>query len=119
MTANQFLLKVINSSEIGVQLMCNSGKVVEDLIYSWAPLIYLHSEEEFFPSSVEFYLPEVTIQDENGVTVQENVTPDSILGGDNSFNHSVSYMINPNSVSHPFNQQATALHPCICRLERP
>ena len=56
----------------------------EALIYKWAPLIYLHSEEPFFPSSVEFYLPEMTIQDDSGSILQDIITPDNIPGGESS-----------------------------------
>jgi len=58
--------------------------LVEQLIYSWAPLIFLHSEEAFYPSSVEFFLPEITINDDSGTILQEVVTPDNILGGENT-----------------------------------
>ena len=47
-------------------------------------MIWLHSEERFLPSTVEFFLPEVTIQDEQSIVVQNYVTPETLIGGENS-----------------------------------
>lgn len=47
-------------------------------------MIWLHSEESFLPSTVEFFLPEVTIQDEEGTIIQDYVTPETLIGGENS-----------------------------------
>ncbi len=55
---------------------------VENLIRTWSPLIWLHSEEKFLPSSVEFFLPEVTIQNNESAIVQEYVTPANLIGGE-------------------------------------
>lgn len=57
---------------------------VEELIRSWSPLVWLHSEEKFLPSSVEFFLPEVTVQDNQSVIIQDYVTPENIIGGEAS-----------------------------------
>ncbi|XP_059352054.1 uncharacterized protein LOC130688756 [Daphnia carinata] len=56
----------------------------ENLIRTWSPLIWLHSEEKFLPSSVEFFLPEVTIQNNESAIVQEYVTPENLIGGEAS-----------------------------------
>lgn len=56
--------------------------VVQQLIESWAPIIWLHSEETFWPSSVEFFLPAVTINDVDENVLQSDPTPSSILVGE-------------------------------------
>ena len=57
---------------------------VEELARAWAPLIWLHSEELFYPSSVEYFLPEVTIQNEAGEVIAENPTAGDIPGWNDS-----------------------------------
>lgn len=55
---------------------------MEDLIRRWSPLVWLHSGEIFLPSTVEFFLPEVTVKDNQSVTIQEFVTPENLIGGE-------------------------------------
>ena len=64
-----------------IQFECNK---VEALIRSWSPLIWLHSEELFYPSSVDFFLPEITVQDDQGIIYQEFATTSNLIGGDNT-----------------------------------
>ncbi|KAK3877542.1 hypothetical protein Pcinc_017750 [Petrolisthes cinctipes] len=44
---------------------------VVTIIEQWAPLIWLHPEEMFFPSTVDFHLEHVEVRDENETTIQE------------------------------------------------
>ena len=55
-----------------------------ELVKSWAPLIWLHSEDVFYPSSVEFFLPEVTLNDINNNVSYEYVTVQNLPGGSGS-----------------------------------
>lgn len=75
---------VFNQCLFLVYSLCLFIYLVEQLIRSWSPLIWLHSEERFLPSTVEFFLPEVTIQDEQSIVVQNYVTPETLIGGENS-----------------------------------
>ncbi|XP_023337870.1 putative vacuolar protein sorting-associated protein TDA6 [Eurytemora carolleeae] len=51
------------------------------LVEKWAPLVWIHSEDPFMPSSVPFHLQNIQINDENERLVQENPTQDSIVTG--------------------------------------
>ena len=54
------------------------------MIRSWAPLVWLHSEELFYPSSVDFFLPEMTVQDDQGFIIQEFANAENLIGGENT-----------------------------------
>lgn len=57
---------------------------MEELIRAWSPMVWLHSEEIFLPSSVEFFLPEVNVRDNQSEIVQDYVTPENLIGGEAS-----------------------------------
>jgi hypothetical protein len=57
---------------------------VSELAAKYAPAIWFHSSEAFYPSSVEFFLSAVRLLDERGNVVQEDVTADSIPGGNDT-----------------------------------
>ena len=44
-------------------------------------MIWLHSEEQFWPSSVEFFLPAMTVNDIDQNVIQFDPTPSTILVG--------------------------------------
>lgn len=52
-----------------------------ELVTSWAPLVFLHSQEVFYPSEVEFFLPEVTLNDGDNNVVVDPVTPQNMPAG--------------------------------------
>jgi len=54
------------------------------MIHSWAPLIWLHGGEQFLPSSVDFFLQHVTLQDRKGHILDLYPTPDRLPGGASS-----------------------------------
>jgi len=52
------------------------------LVKDWAPIVWLHSEDPFYPSTVEFHLENVQVNDENDVVVQSDPTSTTILTGE-------------------------------------
>ncbi|KAK4012057.1 hypothetical protein OUZ56_021158 [Daphnia magna] len=60
-----------------------SPEVVE-MIQSWAPLVWLHSGEQFMPSSVEFFLEHVTLQNRKGRVLDQQPTLNKLPGGPSS-----------------------------------
>jgi len=53
----------------------------KQLVEDWAPLVWLHSEEPFYPSTAEFHLENVQVNNENDELVQSNPTLDGIVTG--------------------------------------
>ena len=51
------------------------------MIHSWAPLIWLHSGEQFAPSSVDFFLSYVSLQNRKGRLIDNYLAPDRLPGG--------------------------------------
>ena len=50
----------------------------------WAPKVYLNSNEFFFPSSVDFFLPHVDMYDGNGKLQETNLSSSNLkTGGSN------------------------------------
>ena len=45
----------------------------EEILRHYAPLVFLNSEEEFFPCTTEFYLSNAALEDESGKTVLDPV----------------------------------------------
>lgn len=54
------------------------------MVHTWAPLVWLHSGEQFMPSSVEFFLEHVTLQDRKGRLVDAQPSAATLPGGPNS-----------------------------------
>ncbi|XP_037800159.1 vacuolar protein sorting-associated protein 62-like [Penaeus monodon] len=52
-----------------------------DIIIDWAPLIWLHPEEVFFPSSVEFHFENVEVRTANETVVQTSPDRWSVVTG--------------------------------------
>ncbi len=52
-----------------------------ELSQEWAPLIWLHPEEVFFPSTVEFYIQEMQVRDLDETVVQEEPTASTVVSG--------------------------------------
>ncbi len=67
-------------------LFCSpsSGEISQgaiDLSREWAPLIWLHPEEVFFPSTVDFYIREMQVRDSGEQVVQVDPTAATIVSG--------------------------------------
>jgi len=53
------------------------------LVYNWAPRVWLHSQEPFYPSSVPFHLQHTEVRDETETVVQPSpLTPDTLPTGE-------------------------------------
>lgn len=51
------------------------------MIHSWAPLVWLHSAEQFMPSSVDFFLEHVTLQNRKGRVLDQQPAVNKLPGG--------------------------------------
>ena len=56
-------------------------KIVAEMIHSWAPQVWLHSEEQFMPSSVDFFLEHVTLQNRKGRVLDQQPATTKLPGG--------------------------------------
>ena len=54
---------------------------VTELVHSWAPLVWLHGEEQFAPSSVDFFLRHVTLQNRKGRVIDGQPAPETLPSG--------------------------------------
>ena len=62
----------------------SSGEISQEAIelsQQWAPLIWLQNDEVFFPSTVDFYIRELQVRDEDEEVVQEDPTASTIVSG--------------------------------------
>ncbi|XP_063839799.1 uncharacterized protein LOC135088741 [Scylla paramamosain] len=79
------VMVVVLAAASGVLAVTHSRKPLPDslgaIIEQWAPLIWLHPEEVFFPSSVDFHLFNVEVRDRNETTVQSLQDRYSIVTG--------------------------------------
>ena len=78
-----FLLIVFSS------LATISGELSEETkktINKWAPKLWVHHEEFFKPSNVEYFLHNTRVQDQNNAVLQENPTAGTILNGESTAN---------------------------------
>lgn len=51
------------------------------LVETWAPAVWLHSQDPFYPSSIDFHLENVQMRSEDEHVVQEFPRPDNIFTG--------------------------------------
>ena len=69
-----------------------SGEISEDAkktIEKWAPKLWVHHEEFFKPSNVEYFLQNTQVQDQNDAVLQENPTVSTILNGESTTNYNL------------------------------
>lgn len=57
---------------------------ITDMVHTWAPLVWLHSGEQFMPSSVEFFLEHVNLHDRKGRLVDGQPSGATLPAGPNS-----------------------------------
>lgn len=43
------------------QVLGKVSKDTEDMARKWAPLVWLHPDEKFFPSNIDFYLEHMEV----------------------------------------------------------
>jgi hypothetical protein len=64
----------------------------KQLAAEWAPLIWLHSEDPYYPSSIDYHMDNMELRDENEMVVMESPTPTTIpVGPDSSTLHLNTY----------------------------
>ncbi|KAG7167118.1 vacuolar protein sorting-associated protein TDA6-like 2 [Homarus americanus] len=56
-------------------------KNLQDIIEAWAPLVWLHPEEVFFPSSVDFHFQHTEVKTSNETVVQTSPDRYTVLTG--------------------------------------
>ena len=69
-----------------------SGEISEEtkkIVNKWAPKLWVHHEEFFKPSNVEYFLHNTRVQDQNDDVLQENPTADTILNGESTANYNL------------------------------
>src|ERR1700722_4816634 len=47
---------------------------IQDLVNKYAPVVYLNTSEEYLPASIDWFLPQVSLMDQNGKVVSTAVT---------------------------------------------
>ena len=52
---------------------------LSQLLYSNRPVLYLHSSEKYFPSSIDFILQNSFLQTKNGTKLETNPLTNSLL----------------------------------------
>jgi len=64
------------------------GKLTEEtlsLVTSWAPLVWIHGEDPFYPSTVNFHLNNVQVRSSDESVVQEGpLTGDTVVTGEDT-----------------------------------
>lgn len=73
-----------------------SGEISEEtknLINKWAPKLWVHHEEFFKPSNVEYFLLNTWVQDQNDAVLQQNPTAGTILNGESTANYNLNTKI--------------------------
>ena len=84
---NSIFLLIVFSS-----LPAISGEVSEEtkeIINKWAPKLWVHHEEFFKPSNVEYFLLNTQVQDQNDAVLQESPTAGTILNGESTANYNL------------------------------
>jgi len=70
---------------LSCQFMVSSGITDEtrSLVTQWAPRVWLHGEEPFYPSTVGFHLKNIEVRNsEEGVEQPGPISPDNLVTGD-------------------------------------
>ena len=56
------------------------SQATKDMVEMWAPKLWIHHEEKFRPSNVEYFLENTRVEDQSNAVVQGGNSTDNFLG---------------------------------------